>query len=233
MLISELFQEQYPTKTLDDLLKDPDVGNFLGYGFYSNVFTDKTNQYNVIKIGEIQEGLGNPEFDAYLNYLAKLKKYKNPVFPQVDSIQIFHDPSSKDHPYIYKVKMERLYPSSDIKNKEFEAFYEKVFGGADIERYKQFDFRTNRPIDFLYAALGDNELFKAIKDPYTRQALGIIKNLNKKGGFNTDLHSGNVMFRRTPYGIQLVVTDPVSGYEGRSKPGRLNYRGQKQPIEKN
>jgi len=44
--------------------------------------------------------------------------------------------------------------------------------------------------------------------PDLAEALEIIRRLSFR--YNLDLHSENIMFRRTPTGVQLVITDPVS-----------------------
>ena len=42
------------------------------------------------------------------------------------------------------------------------------------------------------------------------QVMHIIKQIGQDPKFNYDLHEDNIMFRSTPYGYQLVITDPIS-----------------------
>jgi hypothetical protein len=42
------------------------------------------------------------------------------------------------------------------------------------------------------------------------QVINIIKKITSKGAFFWDLHPGNVMFRPTGAGYQLVITDPIA-----------------------
>ena len=41
----------------------------------------------------------------------------------------------------------------------------------------------------------------------------LVRTTNKKGAtrMHMAMHEENVMFRRTPYGTQLVITDPIGG----------------------
>lgn len=50
----------------------------------------------------------------------------------------------------------------------------------------------------------------AIADPKLKQALMLMKKVVRQGGGRGDLHMGNMMARRGPYGAQLVITDPLA-----------------------
>ena len=57
-------------------------------------------------------------------------------------------------------------------------------------------------------------------DPGLAEAIKLIVEVLKKNpAFHDDLHAGNLMARNSPYGLQLVITDPM-GDEGRSIRGR-------------
>lgn len=59
-------------------------------------------------------------------------------------------------------------------------------------------------LTFLY----DGEI--TCTDKNLIQVINIVKQLAQDPKFNYDLHEDNIMFRSTPYGYQLVITDPIA-----------------------
>jgi len=224
MLLKEFFQKQYSVKSREDLQNDPDVGSQIGMGSFGKVYIDNTDSMNVIKIGTTK-GM-RPEKDGFLFYLYKIKNLKIPVFPQINYIQIYqyqtHEP---DHypEYYYKVGMERLHPSSDLSKEEWIHFINRLtqpYKMIDLDNLDAMELGTifvsklQTLTNFGYFDFPDEEektvkiKLNDIKDQYFRIAIRTMKKEGKR--FNLDLHRENYMFRRTPYGPQIVLTDPFS-----------------------
>ena len=55
-----------------------------------------------------------------------------------------------------------------------------------------------------------SELIDLVADEQLLRALVFIEEVSKKYTLGMDLHDENIMFRRGPTGVQLVITDPLS-----------------------
>lgn len=142
------------------------------------------------------------ENDAYYNYVQAIKPYisSNPYLPRVYVIKTDIDSEGRAIP---KYQMEKLFNLTDFDDEEeLKPIGEKIF--------------TNPPsniIDTLKSirrAL-ENGIYAGIKDKKLIQALQIIKQVHDSSDykFYYDLHDGNFLFRKGPYGIQLVISDPL------------------------
>lgn len=119
--------------------------------------------------------------------------------------------------YVIVVTMEKLHP------------VDKVFDGIDIvnffrglgidlqqehERRRQAGRLLLPDVHMYLLSFFNNErsranIMKHTKNPKLKEALRLMELLFKK--YVPDVHSGNVMFRLTNIGPQLVFTDPITG----------------------
>jgi len=231
MILKELFQQQYPTKTPEQLVQEPDVGNQLGMGSFGTVYKDTTNSANVIKIGNKLAG-NKPEKDGFLAYMNKIKNLKLPVFPQINYIHIYQYPNPKKtleddgvekFKYCFKMGMERLHPASSLSKEEWVHIINKLTYPHKIQDLEEMneknladtlDSKLSVAVHYGFLDFANEEdkrikiKIKDIEDQYLRIAISAISSLRTK--FDVDLHSENFMFRRTPYGPQIVIIDPLS-----------------------
>jgi hypothetical protein len=233
MLLQELFNPNgdYPEASQEDLEAGPDVGPQLGKkGSFGRAFEDKTNQFEVIKIGHTD---GAPDHDGYLAFLNTIKRLKIPYFPRVDSVEIFRNNglTKKYHPFVFKVRMEKLIPAQDLSHSEVISLFHRYLGidtdevanmvqrhdagnPGDIPPEKGGRMRPHsintfllRLRDLIKYPQNDN-LNTAVIDKQIRVAIRAMRKVYRH--FGLDLHDENIMFRRTPYGPIPVFTDPFA-----------------------
>lgn len=227
MLLREFIKNitDYPPATINQLLNDPDVGEKIGGGSFGKVYRNKSNPHEVIKIG-FTENI--PTRDGYLGFLNNIKRLKLTTFPQVYNIEVFQnvDPEDKrNHPFIFKVHMEKLIPTKQLNSSEIVSLSERFFGSipaTDEERihYKTYDkiayfldqlkryLQYDDSYDKSYSSHVVQPTRKEIPDAQLRLALRAMRKTLKD--FRLDLHDENIMFRRTPYGVMPVFTDPFA-----------------------
>lgn len=131
----------------------------------------------------------------------------NPFFPKVlDATQPDSDVPS------YHV--EKLYPiDAPAISKEYkDALMKKYFVMSDVSD-------SNDPVEYakdiaheISSAVSYGE--RNVRDPMLKQAIILIRRIKAifaKTGMNpiVDIHSGNIMWRMTNKGPQLVITDPL------------------------
>jgi hypothetical protein len=213
MLILELFKDEYPEiNSPEDITKNLDIDPDYEpeQGKYAGVYRSKSNPNVVYKIGRV-DGI-TPKHDAYLSYVKKIKNLKIPVFPQIYDVQIFKIKEPKrsfgfgrgsfNTNYMYVVTMEKLLPFQPSKQ-EMEHLLSRFFGD-DAKSY------SVNPMDFGYELerLAGRKDYESIHDAYGKELVLVLNKLFRR--FSGDIHSNNIMMRRTPYGIQPVITDPVN-----------------------
>lgn len=200
-------------------------------GAYASAYQNKKDQTSIFKIGKTSNhGYGLPTKDGYLNYINRIKNMKLPVFPQIHSIEIFQHQeekySSYGPVYCYKINMERLYDVGDLNEKEHEFLIHRLLGRELTKQERQTLDMNNNLLPWFYTDILQTLAWRGrvenvggvpislkisdIHDRYLQTALTAIKSVKKVKKASMDLHSGNVMYRRTPYGVQPVITDPLS-----------------------
>ena len=210
---------------VQDYYDTSDKFNYRGSGVYANVYRPKN--YDVSTVVKISDTSGTDiKKDAYYQWILRvLKLQNNRYMPQITSAEVMA-PKSGARPYL-DVKMERLHDSGELSLTEIVLMIEQMCGihlrqENEDGSYKQTDvidwIRVNRSyaIELLlrWTILGDpfkrNHLQLIVTDPELLMVVKVLKHLMRIG-CNYDLHQGNFMYRRTQYGPQLVITDPVAG----------------------
>jgi len=185
-------------------------------GSFGGVFRS-TDMNTVYKIGRVAAGK-DPSADAYLTYAKAVKHRNNPVFPQIYNIKVFE----LTHPeeanqiglevtshhaivnYIYIVTLEKLLPF-DPTDEEVEFLWNRYFIIPLPEKDSQ-ERRSSQFVSYLREITNTNAL-DIVKDPYAKELVQTLRGLLRK--FSNDLYPSNIMMRRTPYGVQPVISDPV------------------------
>lgn len=166
--------------------------------------------------------------DGYFSYIIKAAQHGmdwNPYLPKVYDIKFYQ---SKDGLIAFTLEIEKLHNFLKVNSKEAMAMGTKMFG-PEFETLIKQSLRR-KPVEdepekadriqkmismFLEQHLaghkGEDTL--KIKDSRLRHALAVaskaMRAMGPDEGF-ADLHRGNIMVRRTPYGAQPVIIDPIA-----------------------
>lgn len=212
--------EDLPPEKGNPHATNPKIKN-LGTGAFSSAYQHKDNPYDVAKGSKatnIPDG-----FKAFFMALADDKEAQaNPYFPRFRNINIFKqkDDWADDSRESYMVKMEPLEPYDKLSKAERKMLINKIFSehGIDvINHYIKKNPYYNAPgwklAMAVQAALENqewgDELRWQIEDDKFKEAIEFLQKTAKEYDYEFDLHSGNLMVRRTSVGPQLVLNDPL------------------------
>lgn len=187
----------------------------LGTGNFSKVRS--TRDPHVVKKSSISTTRGNPELDDaywdFVNLVLKNKLWENPYFPRFYRKTSIQGEKDTSH---HSVEMERLESIEKAPNEDLIPMIRKALNKKGREYVKAkaeevggkgaliFAFSTvinSAVYDGNLSLIGDDELAKALK---------ILNLYAKNSSVKIDIHEENIMARRTPVGLQLVITDPFS-----------------------
>jgi hypothetical protein len=224
-----------PEDTGKRVFKDYEKAEELGQGSFASAFSSKKDPGTVRKVVSHVIDL---EGDAYFSYIKLISKnnrmQSNRFFPRIFDIKVFKTPGDGDTTlYDYGIDMERLWDWNKLTDEDayiagkqlyhnFDRLMEldhirgipdSVSGrGLPKKRpYKRALLRLLRQTFSKHIKGKESKLIE-IKDPQFKQAVMLIKGMQQKDrhGMFADIHDGNIMFRRTPQGVQLVLADPVA-----------------------
>lgn len=148
----------------------------------------------------------NLELDAYYSYVQHIKPLigGNPFFPRVYVVNLKKDLNGKVIP---SYNIEKLSTPDNFSTEALIAMCKTLFHNVP-DLYDVDDIQ-----EFYADQIGDalqSENYSNIKNTKLKQALElIVKIKNSTDGFSYDTSLNNFMFRGTPYGPQLVLTDPL------------------------
>lgn len=236
--IKRVRTRQGNSRTVSDRLDQKrDKPNVIGTGDFARVEKHKNLPPNtVVKYGNSH---GNAEDDGYVNWLNQVTKDKraasNPYLPRIYKVQFVDDDQFivfmeelEDFDTLSNAELaaigrrafgniEMLKTLIDFAPKHMVEFYQDnivKYGRIKDEDFRTLRLKTNEE-EFIKAAfpkLLENIIHDVVdpnivKDPQLKEALQYVADAPRG---SLDLHLGNVMVRRGPYGAQLVITDPLS-----------------------
>lgn len=197
----------------------------IGSGFFSSV-KSVLNDPHLVKKYRNRFGERDKYWD-YADIIIKEKLWNNPYFPRLYTKQTYLD---REHQELPIIKMEKL--DSKINKKEALYLLDKMFklSGKDLKEFQEeinengVDFITKaiaRPIAAIisaesetaftfYSGFSEFRLDVKIKDPLLKQAINKLIEIKNEISSSVDLHTNNLMYRRGPTGVQVVITDPFS-----------------------
>ena len=204
--------------------KDPNLTRLGEPGAYATAYKRSSTPGVVTKVGRFDD---TPAKDGYLSYLQSIlhndRVSSNPFLPRIYSIKVYKYPSTEDREWRggqYVVQMEKLRPIDELSIEQLEALGEHLF--KDWEKLAP---KGNAMTPAYYAqrllytismatSTRNPRYTRALKDKKLLQAVAMISNLGRSKKDHTeiefDLHAGNFMYRVTPVGPQLVITDPLA-----------------------
>lgn len=198
----------------DRIKKDPKLKT-LGAGYFSSVYAHDDNPHDVMKFPRKEASKSDTDgFRIFISALAKDKEMQsNPYFPRFRMIRKFEHGDE----HSYTARMERLFPLEDLEMEDLYSIVERIY---DDELATYLYDRASLPHLFykqLAKAVSNTVESKwhveNITDAHFAEATDWIHDLAEREGFYVDLHFNNMMVRRTPYGSQLVLSDPLGSFK--------------------
>jgi len=216
--------------------KDKDTEH-LGSGTFSAAYHNpKKSPHDVRKVSKQMD---RHEIDGFFFYMQGLEDNPdntNPYFPRFREIKIYTDEHKNRENHIfaderkdtltYSVKMEKLYPLRELSREEENAMLSRIVGtnwidivtGA-VPGKERLAFILNsqekadygRVLYLIKLLLHEPEAIEDdIQDADLLRATRWLKEFQRTASLSFDVHGENLMVRKTPYGPQLVITDPFS-----------------------
>lgn len=178
-------------------------------GNFSVVKPDPTDPHMVRKSSRQSKGpeYADEGFKAFISYLVK-NKIENIHFPRVYDVKTI---KGSDGYVVDTFRTEKLINYKDIPDDELDAYASRMMGTEDSSFYQLSSLILGK-CEGRFAAL-----------PFTEQSLDdackiVYKILSETPGAENDAGTFNLMFRRTPQGLQLVINDPIYIDERQLKP---------------
>lgn len=178
-------------------------------GNFSVVKDDPTDPHMVRKSARRARSSENVEegFKVFIKYLVK-NKIENIHFPRVYDVKTIR---GSDGYELDTFRTEKLIAYEKISQEELDAYAVRMTGNENSDFFNLSSF-----------IFGKCEgKFRAL--PFTEESLDeacaiVYKILSETPGAENDAGTFNLMFRRTPQGLQLVINDPIYVDTSRKKP---------------
>ncbi len=233
--IKDIFEYDYPKPRVRDvkrlprqykgdsrpsvMTRNPKVKH-IGTGAFASTYSHEDRPHDIRRITRQQD---HP--DGFRKYYDKLQDHDdkdNPYFPQFSQGTTYR----KNRLSVLSVQTQRLRELRELTKAETESVLERWFG----ENYDYIVWNKllpNRPLRGLPNSKGkgwgatlisallrmivtENWVRDYVIDKELKRALDFIKyNVVGPGPPEFDLGVNNIMYKRSPYGIQIVLTDPV------------------------
>lgn len=210
MLLTEIIQTDVTNVNLPNrkFKQSKSQEDSIGKGRYSTVRNDPKDPHMVIKKTKFDKNSTSyHNKDVYPQFIEELinsDQKMNPYFPRVYGMKSYNDKSDDK---LHKFNIERLEDLRQLSAEEMDHIMSLIM---EDDVRKAWNIDNERMLAwFISEAIKKNSVRKEIKDKNLYDALTFLSKFLKKNWF-LDLHSENMMFRRTPYGPQLVITDPFS-----------------------
>lgn len=186
-----------------------------GRGVFSNVRADKKDPHMMRKnhhgpvTVDMERNYIQDGYVGFINHLIENKlvgQYVN--LPRVYDIKELTDKQGKK---VFTYTIEKLLSHNDISEKELVQVIENTLDHVPPTLSDDYSSHgMNRWFgDELESAIFNN--YRHVIDEEMKKSLQVIRDIVKANGheMSIDLNSGNIMYRRTPYGLQAVLSDPL------------------------
>lgn len=219
MKILNLLEAPYQTTFVDRDEPDehPEDAERLGGGRTADVYANKNDPHTVNRRSKIRNKEGNDvDYDVFADWLINSPEVRdNPHFPRIykaekniSNSKYYHQPHhAKDY------EVERLSPLDKLDSTALRAVLRTHFRVNSIteEEFEQMDVFPDMVGIFAEEFVSnpgydDVEMVPVGK---FKAALLLIKEFLNETGLGFDAYYENIMVRRGPMGMQLVLTDPV------------------------
>lgn len=193
----------YDGSGMPKLMRDKNVKH-LGTGHFSSAYVNRQRPHDVRKVSRPNELF---EIDGFYFYIMALSKHPdngNPYFPRFSAITIY----KHEEEIVYSVQMERLESGGISRSKEIP-MWERILG-QDYEKKVHLLRAFPRVRDAIGGLINGQITSGEVIDKDLVDATEFIRDVSTREGLGIDIHTENVLMRRTPYGLQPVISDPLS-----------------------
>ena len=177
----------------------------LGSGYFSVVGVSDDSPQDVVKVnmyGDLKDG-----YNAFVKALIDNERARNSVlFPRIRSVRELKTPED-EYPRLL-VRMERLEPLFNLGIEELRHMVAR-YTSAKVEDLEYNNDKFDMINLFVDIIRGDSLVSAKVTDTKLKNAIQWLQEIAQEEKFFFDLHSENMMVRRTPYGPQLVLSDPL------------------------
>jgi hypothetical protein len=184
----------------------------LGRGIFSKVTPDRKDPHMVQKRSTNPMGpdhhIKADGFEQYVRMLVDNDLMDNIHFPKVYKANTSTD-TTGTHRNTFTI--ERLADISSISEEEFQSLAERCLLRPVYDAKGLAD-----RIAGACASAYDRKTY--IKMETLLEACELIEAMDNVADFRLDIHDGNLMVRRTPHGLQLVISDPFGMLKKESIP---------------
>lgn len=187
-----------------------DAGDESIFGNWARVAPSKKDPHMVVKNSTIP----SRKPDNYNKYIQELIKRDlidtNPHFPRVYNVKKITDNLGQE---VYKYVMEKLIPWDQLSLEEMQTLADRILAKPPtIPRSYTDKEEWNYLYDRISAAFEDESKGddSKIKQKSIKYAIKELIDIGRSWGLEwpNDVGGNNIMFRRTPIGVQPVITDP-------------------------
>jgi hypothetical protein len=191
--------------------EDRDKDDKLGSGLYYAAYDDEDDPHMIKKIST-QPTYPSDGKDGNEEYIAAIVKHKlsgnNIWVPRVYDFTTIKDANRSKH---YEFTLERLVESGDVMEDEVMGGIMNAFGPSfeyeSKDRSQDARHITDEVGKHIHWMIRTKDI--STDNPDLTEAIEVLAEACGKYTSRIDLHWGNIMYRRTPYGAQLVINDPL------------------------
>ena len=243
MRYAELLEYAFPKIHTIDVKSDKHPGRatgrdkdteYVGGGSFADTFANpKRTPHDVRKLSNMPR---SRELDGFFYYIKALENHNdntNPYFPRFRGIKIYierddftgwasgeADPRRDE--ITYSAQMERLEDMRKLSDEEVQSIMQRLFG-ENTDAVNEVLGRMDHPygqklltvikqaVKHAESRAGLNGMF--VDEEFVR-ATAFVGKIAEKYSIGLDLHDENIMVRRGPTGVHLVITDPLSNVHG-------------------
>lgn len=193
------------------VMRNKKVRHF-GTGSYASTYGHQDNPHDVRKVSLRQQV---KDYDGFWTFILALSKHEdndNPYFPRFRSITNYEGARDQGS---YSVQVERLYHIDSLKPREVEALISNIYGMDNWRRIILMldsdemtvsdESMLKRFTNVIRLSFRETRYQDLIIDENMKNAINFITSIP---GGHVDIHNANMMIRNTPYGKQLVFSDP-------------------------
>jgi len=201
------------------VLRNPKVKH-KGSGAFASAYQHQDRPEDVRKISKPTKFK-----DGYHKYIELLKDnpdFDNPYFPKIREITRYSHKYGKSDEQVLSVKKEALRNLDELTYEETASVFERWFGPEWLDHLRKITdasidtMKSWKKYDLILESMIRNiakypENYRgALLDKDLYNALYWLKYTIAQDGVEFDLGGNNILYKRSPYGIQLVLTDPVA-----------------------